>query len=72
MLYRPEAGRESDFIDNLLVRVHLVIEMSRPALRHGSLDSLFQIALHLAVAPPCSLVRAELLGLLELLEWTVE
>ena len=27
------------FIDNLLVRVHLIIEMSRPALRHGSLIS---------------------------------
>ena len=32
------------FIDNLLVRIHLIIEMvfSRPALRHGSLDFLFQ------------------------------
>ena len=29
------------FIDILLVRVHLIIEMSRPALRHGSLNSLF-------------------------------
>jgi hypothetical protein len=36
------------FIDNLLVRVHLIIEMSRPALRHGSLDSLFQVALYLS------------------------
>jgi len=35
------------FIDNLLVRVHLIIEMSRPALRHGSLKSLFQVALYL-------------------------
>ena len=35
------------FIDNLLVRVHLIIEMSRPALRHGSLNSLFQAALYL-------------------------
>ena len=34
-------------IDNLLVRVHLIIEMSRPALRHGSLNSLFQVALYL-------------------------
>jgi hypothetical protein len=34
------------FIDNLLVRVHLIIEMSRPALRHGSLSSLFQVALY--------------------------
>ena len=33
------------FIDNLLVRVHLIIEMSRPTLRHGSLNSLFQVAL---------------------------
>ena len=41
-------GAEDDreiFIDNLLVRVHLIIEMSRPALRHGSLNSLFQVAL---------------------------
>ena len=35
------------FIDNLLVRVHLIIEMSRPALRHGSLNSLFQVAVYL-------------------------
>jgi len=35
------------FIDNLLVRVHLIIEMSRPALRHRSLNSLFQVALYL-------------------------
>jgi hypothetical protein len=35
------------FIDNLLVRDRLIIEMSRPALRHGSLNSLFQVALHL-------------------------
>ena len=35
------------FIDNLLVRVHLIIEMSRPALRHGSYNSLFQVALYL-------------------------
>ena len=35
------------FIDNLLVQVHLIIEMSRPALRHGSLNSLFQVALYL-------------------------
>ena len=35
------------FIDSLLVRVHLIIEMSRPALRHGSLNSLFQVALSL-------------------------
>ena len=33
------------FVDNLLVRVHLIIEMSRPALRQGSLNSLFQVAL---------------------------
>ena len=35
------------FIDNLLVRVHLIIEISRPALRHGSLNSLFQVAVYL-------------------------
>jgi len=35
------------FIDNLLVRVHWIIEMSRPALRHGSLNSLFQVVLYL-------------------------
>ena len=41
-------GREGEiFIDNLLVRVHLIIEMSRLALRHGSLNSLFQVALYL-------------------------
>ena len=31
-------------IDNLLVRVVLIIEMSRLALRHGSLKSLFHVA----------------------------
>jgi hypothetical protein len=36
------------FIDNLLVRVHLIIEMSRPALLHGSLNSNFQVALYLS------------------------
>jgi hypothetical protein len=35
------------FIDNLLVRIHLIIEMNRPALRRGSLNSLFQVALYL-------------------------
>ena len=35
------------FIDNLLVRVHLIIKMSRPALHHGSLNFLFQVALYL-------------------------
>ena len=35
------------FLDNLLVRVHLIIEMSRPALRHGSLNPPFQVALYL-------------------------
>ena len=39
-------GEREIFIDNLLVRVHLIIEMSRPALRHGSLNSLFQSALY--------------------------
>ena len=40
------AQREREIlIDNLLVRVHIIIEMSRPALRHGSLNSLFQVAL---------------------------
>ena len=35
----PEDRRERQiFIDNLLVRVHLIIEMSRPALRHGSFE----------------------------------
>jgi len=43
-----EASRKREiFIDNLLVRVHLIIEISRPALRHGSLNSLFQVALYL-------------------------
>ena len=37
------------FFDNLLVQVHLIIEMSRPALHHGSLYSLFQVALYLPI-----------------------
>ena len=40
-------GEREIFTDNLLVRVNLSIEMSRPALRHGSLNSLFQVALYL-------------------------
>ena len=40
-------GEREIFIDNLLVRVHLIIEMSRSALRHGSSNSLFQVALYL-------------------------
>ena len=45
----PPCGREREiFVDNLLVRVHLIIEMSRPALRDGSLKSLFQVALYLS------------------------
>ena len=35
------------YIDNLLVRVHVIIEMSRPALRRGSLNFLYQVALYL-------------------------
>ena len=35
------------YTDNLVIRVHFIIEMSRPALRHGSLNSLFQVALYL-------------------------
>ena len=35
----------SEFIDNLLVRIHVIIEMT--ALCHGSLSSLSQLALHL-------------------------
>jgi hypothetical protein len=47
-----EAPREREiFIDNLLVRVHLIIEMSRPALRHWSLNSLFQVALYHGEVP---------------------
>jgi len=44
------ACREREFfIDNLLVRIHLIVEMifSRPALRHGSLNSVSQVALYL-------------------------
>ena len=37
------------FIDNLLVRAHLIIEMSRPALRHGSLNSPFQTSLYIMI-----------------------
>ena len=43
----PRLREREIFIDNLLVRVHLIIEMSRPALRHGNLNSLFQVALYL-------------------------
>ena len=43
----PERLDREIFIGNLLVRVHFIIETSRPALRHGSLDSLFQVALYL-------------------------
>ena len=47
-VFRPRGCAEREiFIGNLLVRVHLIIEMSRPALRHGSLNSLFQVALYL-------------------------
>ena len=35
------------FLDKLLVRVHLIIKVSRPALRHGSLNSLSRVALYL-------------------------
>ena len=36
------------FLDNLLVRIPYIIVMtSGPASRHGSLNSLFQVALHL-------------------------
>ena len=31
------------FIDNLLVRVHLIIEISRPALRHGMIYMVYPI-----------------------------
>ena len=31
----PVSAGGEIFIDNLLVPVHLIIEMSRPALRHG-------------------------------------
>ena len=43
----PSPSEREIFIDNLLVRVRLIIEMSRLALRHGSLNSLFQVALYL-------------------------
>ena len=51
------AERERDFfIDNLLVRIHLIIAMilvnhrdnfSGPALRHETLNSLVQVALYI-------------------------
>ena len=53
------------FIDNLLVRVYLIIEMSRPALRYGSLNSLFQVALYLGFAQPSSTWMAGERGTLE-------
>ena len=44
----PGGQREREIlIDSLLVRVHFIIEMSRPALRQGTLNSLFQVALYL-------------------------
>ena len=43
----PRTLEREIFIDNLLVRVHLIIERSRPALRHGSLNFLFHVALYL-------------------------
>ena len=43
----PAPSEREIFIENLLVRVHLIIEMSRPALHHGSLNSLCQVALYL-------------------------
>jgi len=50
MLVAWERFWEKDFcIDNLLVRINLNHrdDFSRPALRHESLNSLFQVALHL-------------------------
>ena len=45
---RAFPSRERDFfIVNLLVRDHFIIVMIGPASRHGSLNSLFQVALHL-------------------------
>ena len=42
--YEPRAQSEY-FIDNLLIRIHHIIEMfGGPASRHGSLNSLFQEA----------------------------
>ena len=41
------------FVDNLLVRVRSIIEMSRPALRHGSLNSLFKVALYQTTLGAC-------------------
>ena len=42
------AGVETEFfIDNLLDRIHSFIAMIRPASRHGILNSLYQVALHL-------------------------
>ena len=43
-------GREREFfVYNLLVRIHIIvlINLSRTASRHGSLNSLFQVALYL-------------------------
>ena len=48
---RSAPEKREIFVDNLLVRVHVIIEMSRSALRHGTLNSLFQVALYL---PSCS------------------
>jgi hypothetical protein len=48
---RRQPQEREIFIDSLLVRVHLIIEMSRPALRHGSLNSPFQIASYLPSSP---------------------
>ena len=52
MIWSDRAGcwtptEKKIFNDNLLVRIHLIIKMSRPALRHERLNSLFQVALYL-------------------------
>ena len=45
---RERKAERNICLDNPLVRVHLIIEMGRPALRHGNLNSLFQVSLYLS------------------------
>ena len=47
MLFFEVSIEEEFFVDNLLVRIHFIIEMIWwTASRHGSLNSLFQVALY--------------------------
>ena len=53
VLHRVDRWKRESFLENLLIRIHLNHrdDFSRPALRHESLNSLFQVALHLPPRP---------------------